>query len=596
MIFTDSLKRTVYCGKLNKDFIGKEVTINGWVRRNRDLGGLVFFEVWDHTGIVQVVFNPQENPKTHEIAHKVKEESSVSIKGIVQKRPEGTENPSIPTGEIEIVATDLTVLSQSKTPPFNINSADNVDENLKLKYRYLDIRRDRMQKNLRTRSKAAMIVRNYLTENGFIEVETPILTKSTPEGARDYLVPSRVNPGKFYALPQSPQLFKQILMIAGCDRYFQIARCFRDEDLRADRQPEFTQIDIEMAYVTENDVIGITEGLLKKLFEEVLSIEVKTPFLRIPYSEAMKYYGSDKPDLRISLKISELTHIFKDSGIKIFESLIEKGNVVRGILIPQERSSSISRKKLDEMGETAKTYGLGGIAWFQIKEGKLKGPLVKQMKGESQNLLIKELNLKEKDMLIVCAGEEEKVAEFLGALRLTLGKELNLIENGYKFCWVVDFPLLEWDEEENRWVSIHHPFTSPKPEDIPLLDTNPAAVRARAYDVVLNGVEIGGGSIRIHDANLQSKIFELLKIGKEEAKERFGFLLEALSYGTPPHGGIALGFDRVVMLLVGGSSIREVIAFPKTQKATCLLTGAPSYVEDKQLKELHIKTIVEKEE
>lgn len=588
MVFTREWKRSFYCGELRPEHEGKEVTINGWVRRVRDLGGILFWEVWDHTGLVQVVFDPALG-EVFERAKEVREESVISLKGVVRRRPEGTENPKLATGWVEIAARDLALLSSSKTPPFFPEMASSVDEAIRLRYRYLDLRRDEMQRNLRVRSRAYQIVRDHFYSHGFVEVETPILTKSTPEGARDYLVPSRLHPGKFYALPQSPQLFKQLLMVSGLDRYFQIARCFRDEDLRADRQPEFTQVDVEMAFMTEEDVFSLVEELLQKLFGEIVGVEVKRPFPRMGYDEAMLRYGIDRPDLRIPLVIEDLTDLFRGSGISLFEELMSKGSRVRGIRIPAEKASSLSRKRIEELQEMAKNLGLGGLAPFHLKGGELSGPLAKQMSEASRSALVRSSGMSEGDLLLVACAKPEVLCEALGALRLHLGESLGMVEEGYRFCWVVDFPLFEWSEEEGRLVSVHHPFTSPRPQDLPLLDSDPLKAKARAYDVVLNGVEIGGGSVRIHDPAVQSKVFQILGIDEERAKERFGFLLEAFSYGVPPHGGIALGFDRIVAMMVGSRSIRDVIAFPKNQRALCPLTGAPSDVEERQLREVHIR-------
>ncbi len=588
MVFTKEWKRSFYCGELRPEHEGEEVTINGWVRRVRDLGGILFWEVWDHTGLVQVVFDPALG-EVFDRAKGVREESVVSLKGVVRRRPEGTENPKLATGWVEIAAKELALLSPSKTPPFSPETASSVDEAIRLRYRYLDLRRDEMQRNLRVRSRAYRIVRDHFYSHGFVEVETPILTKSTPEGARDYLVPSRLHPGKFYALPQSPQLFKQLLMVSGLDRYFQIARCFRDEDLRADRQPEFTQVDVEMAFMTEEDVFSLVEELLQRLFGEIVGVEVERPFPRIGYDEAMLRYGTDRPDLRIPLVIEDLTEAFRGSGISLFEDLMARGARVRGIRVPAGKASSLSRRRVEELQEMAKGLGLGGLAPFHLRGGELSGPLARQMSEGSRSALLGLSGMSEGDLLLVACAEPEVLCEALGALRLHLGEGLGMVEEGYRFCWVVDFPLFEWSEEEGRLVSVHHPFTSPRPQDLHLLDSEPLRVKARAYDVVLNGVEIGGGSVRIHDPAVQSKVFQILGIDEDRARERFGFLLEAFSYGVPPHGGIALGFDRIVAMMVGSRSIRDVIAFPKNQRALCPLTGAPSDVEERQLREVHIR-------
>ncbi|MCS7233719.1 MAG: aspartate--tRNA ligase [Synergistetes bacterium] len=581
-------KRSSYCGELSEGDIGKEVTLMGWVNRERDHGGLTFIDLRDRTGIVQLVFGPDIEPKAHEKAKKVRSEYVIAVKGEVKRRPSGTENPALKTGNIEVWCREIKILNTSLTPSFSIADDIDVDENVRLRFRYLDLRRPKMQSNIILRHKAALWIRNFLSSQGFLEIETPFLTKSTPEGARDYLVPSRVNPGCFYALPQSPQLFKQIFMIAGFDRYFQIVRCFRDEDLRADRQPEFTQIDMEMSFPSEEDIFDISERMITGLFKELINVEIERPFLRMPYSEAMLKYGSDKPDLRFGLEISDVTCVFKDTKVKIFREIIDKGGKIRAIRVPE--GQKLSRKDLDELVELARAFGAKGLAWFVFASDGVRSPLAKFLDESELMLFKKALSVETGDVVLVGADEnEEKLAEYMGRVRLALPEKLGIRLQGYKFLWVVDFPLLQWNEEEKRYEAVHHPFTSPKEEDIYLLDSEPLKVRARAYDMVLNGIELGGGSIRIHNAELQSKIFKLLNIGEEEAKEKFGFLLEALSYGAPPHGGIAFGFDRLVMLLAGENSIREVIAFPKTQKAICLMTGAPSPVTEKQLKELHIE-------
>jgi len=581
-------KRTHTCGELRASDVGKSVTLNGWVDRRRDLGGLIFIDLRDRYGKTQVVFSPQHNDQAYQIAKELKSEFVISVTGKVERRPKGAENPSLPTGEIDVLADEVQILSKSETPPFLIEDDINVSEELRLKYRYLDLRRPIMQLNLITRHRMAQVVRRYFDENGFIEIETSFLVKSTPEGARDFLVPSRLHPGKFYALPQSPQLYKQILMVAGFDRYFQIVRCFRDEDLRADRQPEFTQIDVEMSFVTEEDVFNIVEGLIFRLMKEIKGIEIQLPFPRIPYVEAIEKYGTDKPDLRFDLEIVNATDIFKTTEFKVFREAIENGGVICGLNLPG--CANFSRKQIDELANFVKDLGAGGLVHFKVENGEVESPVAKYFTKISLQKLKERMNSRDGDLMILISDQSQKVYSILGSLRLEMGRRLNLIdEEQFKFAWIVDFPLLEWDEEENRWVSVHHPFTSPKLEDLHLLDSDPGKVRARAYDLVLNGNEIAGGSIRIHDAELQRKIFKLLGITDEEARKKFGFLLEAFKYGAPPHGGIAFGFDRLVMLFTGMKSIRDVIAFPKTSSALSLMDEAPSEVDPKQLDELHIQ-------
>jgi len=581
-------KRTHTCGELRASDVGKSVTLNGWVDRRRDLGGLIFIDLRDRYGKTQVVFSPQHNDQAYQIAKELKSEFVISVTGKVERRPKGAENPSLPTGEIDVLADEVQILSKSETPPFLIEDDINVSEELRLKYRYLDLRRPIMQLNLITRHRMAQVVRRYFDENGFIEIETSFLVKSTPEGARDFLVPSRLHPGKFYALPQSPQLYKQILMVAGFDRYFQIVRCFRDEDLRADRQPEFTQIDVEMSFVTEEDVFNIVEGLIFRLMKEIKGIEIQLPFPRIPYVEAIEKYGTDKPDLRFDLEIVNATDIFKTTEFKVFREAIENGGVICGLNLPG--CANFSRKQIDELTNFVKDLGAGGLVHFKVENGEVESPVAKYFTKISLQKLKERMNSRDGDLMILISDQSQKVYSILGSLRLEMGRRLNLIdEEQFKFAWIVDFPLLEWDEEENRWVSVHHPFTSPKLEDLHLLDSDPGKVRARAYDLVLNGNEIAGGSIRIHDAELQRKIFKLLGITDEEARKKFGFLLEAFKYGAPPHGGIAFGFDRLVMLFTGMKSIRDVIAFPKTSSALSLMDEAPSEVDPKQLDELHIQ-------
>lgn len=585
------LKRTCYCGDVGPERIGQEVTLMGWVNRRRDLGGLVFIDLRDRSGIVQVVFNPEFNPKTHEKASSLRNEYVIGLKGKVIERPKGTENPDLRTGQLEVQAGELFILSESNPIPFAIDEEGEVAENLRLKYRYLDLRRPKMQRNIILRDRAARSVRSYLHDHRFLEIETPFLTKSTPEGARDYLVPSRVNPGQFYALPQSPQLFKQILMISGFDRYFQIVKCFRDEDLRADRQPEFTQIDIEMSFIDREDIYSIMEGMMKTLFRDTLGIELSLPFPRLTYEESMARYGVDNPDIRFGLEMTDVTGILKNTGFKAFADQLQRGGIVKALKV----SKDLSRKDLDTLHEFARGLGAKGLSWLRVgPEGwpNITGPLAKFVSEEERASLGKRMNPVPGDTLIFMADSFKLVNDVLGRVRLQLGKQLGLISQGaFNFVWITDFPLLEYDEAEKRWAAKHHPFTSPLDEDLPLLSSDPGKVRAKAYDLVLNGSEVGGGSLRIYRREVQSLLFQQLGIGPEEAKEKFGFLLEALEYGAPPHGGIAFGFDRLVMILAGAESIRDVIAFPKTQKATDLMTEAPSTVDSRQLAELSLRVM-----
>ena len=582
------LKRTDYCGDLRRKDVNRDVILLGWVQRRRDLGGLIFVELRDRQGIVQVVFNPEVSPEAHEKAQSLRSEFVMGVKGKVVSRPEGTANPNLETGEIEVIAKDLKILNTSRTPPFLIEDDETVDESVRLQYRYLDLRRPKLQDNLILRHRAAREVRNYFDRLGFLEIETPVLTKSTPEGARDYLVPSRVNPGHFYALPQSPQLFKQILMVAGFDRYFQIVRCFRDEDLRSDRQPEFTQIDVEMSFVTVSDILRTMEGLMAYLFETILGKELETPFPCLTYEEAMERYGVDKPDIRFGMELRDVSAILINSSFKIFRDAIEKGEIIKAIRV--KGGSSFSRKDIDELTSFVYAFGAKGLTSAKVGHEGWQSSIQKSITEEERKGVESALGAAENDLIIFIAGFPKVVNQSLANLRLHLGKKLGLIhEEEYRFVWILDFPLLEYDETEGRFVAVHHPFTAPKDEDIPKLKDHPELVKAKAYDLVLNGTEIGGGSIRNHLREIQSLVFEKLGMGEEEAKERFGFLLEALQYGTPPHGGIAFGFDRLNMILSHSESIRDVIAFPKTQKATCLMTDAPSRVDPKQLDELWIK-------
>ena len=583
------MNRTNYCGEIRKIDLGKTVSLKGWVHRRRDHGGLIFIDLRDREGIVQVVFNPDRRGNVHSMAHELRSEYVISVSGEVSPRPSGTENTKLPTGEIEILANQMEILNISKTPPFAIDEETEVAETLRLKYRYLDLRRDSLRDNLQFRYRFIRSVREFLHEKGFIDVETPFLTKSTPEGARDYLVPSRLNPGHFYALPQSPQLFKQILMVAGFDRYYQIVKCFRDEDLRADRQPEFTQIDLEMSFVEREDVLSLMEEMLKFAFKETKGVDLVTPFPRMSYSDVIDRYGIDKPDIRFGLELKDITDIASEVEFRVFKQTIEQKGIVKGFAAKGQ--AGLSRRELDELTEFAKGYGAQGLAWIKVTENGFESPITKFFSQGRLNSISLRLGAEVGDLMIFVADKSKVVNDTLAQLRLLIGNRLNLInKDEFKFLWVLDFPLLEWDKEEKRYVAMHHPFTSPMIEDIPFLDSDPLRVRAKAYDIVMNGSEIGGGSIRIHSRDIQRKMFERLGIGEDEANVKFGFLLEALEYGAPPHGGIAFGLDRIIMLMTGAESIRDVIAFPKTQKGICPMTDAPSLVEKRQLKELHLKT------
>ena len=583
------LKRTHRCAEVTKAEIGSTVTLMGWVQKSRNKGGIVFVDLRDRSGIMQIIFeNGDIDAEGFEKAGKLRSEFVIAVTGHVEARS-GSVNENLATGEIEIRANSLRVLSESETPPFPIEENSKTREEVRLKYRYLDLRRPDLQKNLILRSKVAVLVRQFLADEGFLEIETPILNKSTPEGARDYLVPSRIHPGSFYALPQSPQIFKQLLMCSGYDRYFQIAKCFRDEDLRADRQPEFTQIDMELSFVDVDDVIEVNERLLAKLFKEVLGVEVSLPIQRMTWQEAMDRFGSDKPDIRFGMELTNVTDVVKDCEFVVFKSALEMGGSVRGI--NAKGQGSMPRKKIDKLVEFAKGYGAKGLAYIAIHEdGTLKSSFSKFMKEEEMKALVEKMQGEAGDLLLFAADKTKLVWDILGALRLEMARQMDLLDkNEYRFVWITEFPLLEWSEEENRFTAMHHPFTMPMEEDLHLIDSDPGAVRAKAYDIVLNGNEIGGGSVRIHQNDIQEKMFEVLGFTREQAYNQFGFLLNAFKYGVPPHAGLAYGLDRMVMLMAKEDSIREVIAFPKVKDASCLMSEAPNVVDEKQLKELCIK-------
>lgn len=581
--------RTHTCGELRESNIDEVVVLNGWVDNRRDLGGVIFIDLRDRYGITQVVFEPVYNSQAHSAGKDLRGEYVISIEGRVRRRPEGTENPQLSTGMIDVMVDNLVILNVAKTPPFPIKEDVDVSEDLRLKYRFLDLRRPSVQKNLLLRHKLCQVARNYFDNNSFIEVETPVLMKSTPEGARDYLVPSRLHKGKFYALPQSPQTYKQLLMVSGLDRYFQIVKCFRDEDLRADRQPEFTQIDVEMSFIDQQNIFEIVEGFMQVVYKELKGYELKMPIPRLSFDEAMERYGSDKPDLRFSLEMVTLNEVFKNSTFRVYQDAIAKGGVVTGLLA--KGCGDYTRNQLDVLTDYVKKFGASGLIWIRVKEEGLDSPTVKFLSEQEQKDLAGALNAEAGDLILIISGPRMKTLNVMGSLRLEMARRLDLIKADAEpaLLWVTDFPLVEWDDETQRYYAMHHPFTSPRIEDIPLMDTDPGRVKARAYDLVLNGNEIAGGSIRIHNAELQSKMFQTLGISDEEAEYKFGFLMNAFKYGAPPHGGIAFGVDRLAMLLAGESSIREVIAFPKTASAVSLMDEAPSTVSEEQLKELHIR-------
>ena len=592
--YMNGIKRTNYNAEVTKDLLGKEVVLTGWTAKTRNLGSLIFIDLRDRTGLVQLVFDSETDAALFEKAATVRNEFVLAVKGTVRARAPEAVNPRMVTGETEVFVSELRILNEAQTPPFHIDDKSNVSDVTRLKYRYLDLRRPSLQKNLIMRHKIAKIARDYFDENNFIEIETPFLTKSTPEGARDYLVPSRIHHGKFYALPQSPQIFKQLLMMSGFDRYIQIVKCFRDEDLRADRQPEFTQIDLEMSFVEANDVISVNEGFLKRLFKETLNIDLPTPFIRMPYKEAMERFGSDKPDIRFGLELKDLSDFAKNCSFAIFSNAVKEGGAVRAISAP---AGHFTRKEIDRLTEFVKTQGGSGMAWISVGETENRSSVSKVLTPEEIQEIIKLSDAKVGDLICIVSGKSSTVYTVLGALRCELAKKLDLIdESKFAFLWITEFPLFEYSEEEQRFVAMHHPFTSPLPEDMDKIESDPANCRANAYDIVLNGYEVGGGSIRIHDNKLQQTMFKALGFTEESAQERFGFLLDAFKYGAPPHGGLAYGLDRLAMLICGTDNIKDVIAFPKVQNASCLMSQAPDFVEPQQLKDLDIEiTPVEKD-
>jgi aspartyl-tRNA synthetase len=582
-------RRTHTCSQLRESNIGENVVLNGWVDRRRDLGGVIFIEVRDRHGITQVVFEPTFNEQAHTLAKGLRSEFVIAIEGVVRKRPADTDNADLATGHIDVMVNNLIILNEAETPPFAIKDDIDTHEDLRLKYRYLDLRRPKLQKSLILRHKMAQITRQYFDENGFIEVETPVLMKSTPEGARDFLVPSRMHKGKFYALPQSPQTYKQLLMVAGMDRYFQIVKCFRDEDLRADRQLEFTQIDVEMSFIDQEDIFAIVEGLMQRFFKQVWNRDLQIPLPRLAFDDAMEKYGSDKPDLRFDLEMKTLNSVFENTGFKVFKDAVDTNGIITGLLA--DGCGDYTRNQLDVLTDFVKGHGAKGLIWIRVKDEELESPTMKFFSDEEKQNLTKSLNAKPGDLIFILSGPKIKTLNTMGALRLEMAKRLNLIKEDSepRLLWVTDFPLFEWDEETGRFYAMHHPFTSPRVEDIPLMSADPGKVKARAYDLVLNGSEIAGGSIRIHNSDLQSKMFQALRISDEEAQYKFGFLMNAFKYGAPPHGGIAFGFDRMAMIFAGEQSIRDVIAFPKTASAVSPMDDSPSTVDENQLNELHIK-------